>query len=475
MESLMFSRKVTLTFGFISLFYACGHGDSSGGGGGSQENLDVSASPNRHNVLVVDDGFDLNHPVFWNKVVARYTLRCAGSDFPFLNPDAEYESQKQKLIKYYQSESAQCRLVKSLPFSPSPELTALVEYRDEWNEAVRTKTVAKAYVDKMFEADVIFNTLNKGGAYHGTHTAGLIAYQNDNVNLFVLQLPLGGFSGLSAQDDSLEGRGCPKQEELDFTAKVFSDPEIIEAYINAPLSTISSQDAAIEDLIKRHKINMVNKSYGLIPREAIERMLKDQGCETDFKALFTAQGNLIAARRAQETEEDDDPVIFQAAGNESVTINSIEDSWDCTLKNDRTILIGGIDRDLSLAEWSNDGSCVELYAVGQNLITPGPLDFLNISSGTSFASPLALRYATKITAHDASPEDILTAIEERKSSGLKLIEEHYPRELVYQNAEVLSSYRSSFFSLQQETKRSENDKPRYLLPKNISHLIQGMR
>lgn len=457
---------------FLSVFFTgCGSSKSNSerSGEAPYENADVVANPNRHNVLVIDDGFDLNHPVFRNKVVARYRLRCSESTGPVIEAQDNYESQKRALISYLSYEESDCILSPRLPFQPSRALEGIQHKRDEWNQALKSKTVSETYKGREWEAESIFQILSDRGRYHGTNTAGLIAYNNDRVNLFVLQLELASPQSINTDNTSAS---CPRQVDIDVTTKLYSDPEVIEAFASAPLPTISSQDAAIDQLIKKHKISLVNKSYGMLPLDAIQRSLEANHCSVNFAPLFAARARLLDARRERFPEPKDAPLVFQAAGNEGLSINSLEQSWDCTLKDDNTILVGGVNYEFERATWSNFGSCVEMYAVGDRVITPAPLEFLNIASGTSFSSPMALRYATMITSPGASSSEIRSAILTDLDSDKNLSDSHFPHELVYQVPHAITSYGVT------RNASSELDvfKPRRIdrkrIPKLLRHLFK---
>ncbi|MDA9950932.1 S8 family serine peptidase [Oligoflexaceae bacterium] len=404
------------------------------------QNDNVTADKKKHNVLVIDDGFDLNHPVFYDKVVARYRLRCDGSNGPVFNPKNGFESQKQKLIQFLSYKDSNCILSTKLPFQSSKALESIQDRRDEWNKALLSKSVAETYKDREWEAENIFRTVNDGGRYHGTNTAGLIAYKNDNVNLFILQLELGGIQSILGTTSAVAESICPTQEDINFTAKLYLDADVQKAYSDASLETISSPDAAINEIIQKHRITMVNKSYGLLPLAAIEKNFKDQNCKATLAPLFKAQAELIDKRRLTSEKQTPDTLTIQAAGNEGLEINELQDSLDCSESEDNIIVVGGIDQNSNKTEWTNFGNCVELFAVGERVITPAPLDFLNLSSGTSFAAPMALRYASLNTKPGTDAADIKDILFSKVNTEKLLNSDHFPKELVYENSATVEGY-----------------------------------
>jgi subtilisin family serine protease len=66
---------------------------------------------------------------------------------------------------------------------------------------------------------------------------------------------------------------------------------------------------------------------------------------------------------------------------------------------DDRALVGAYDiyrNEAVLASFSNYGECVDLYGLGQLVILPSAAGFYGYFSGTSFSSPLAARYASKL-------------------------------------------------------------------------------
>ena len=92
-------------------------------------------------------------------------------------------------------------------------------------------------------------------------------------------------------------------------------------------------------------------------------------------------------------------LIFQAAGNYGLHIDDGGESLSCTPGRVDRALVGAYEIYRGRAvqsSFSNDGECVDLYALGEQVILPSAAGFYSAFSGTSFAAPLAARYASSL-------------------------------------------------------------------------------
>jgi hypothetical protein len=87
--------------------------------------------------------------------------------------------------------------------------------------------------------------------YHGTYVASLIAYKNEKIELVLIQIELSKSEAISMS--KLE---CFSQAELDKLAKLYSDPEVVRAYQNTPLSPLEKN---IDELFVKYNIDFMNK------------------------------------------------------------------------------------------------------------------------------------------------------------------------------------------------------------------------
>jgi hypothetical protein len=356
--------------------------------------------------MVVDEGFDPRHPIFANKIAGCYRLRCP--DAPDEGAPKEFASDDDAAAQYLEelsTPSPECELQPGMRLRVDSYLEHFQpKARAEWNEVMFQKK--RLGRDTRLDAELLLSTLHGSSAdgeapetsfsYHGTGTAGVLAYDSD-VQLVLVERELG-----DAQIEP-EDFPCIDPDALALQMRLLERPEVREAWVRAPLS---GMDEAIRDLQRAHGVSVENRSFGALSTETMLDLLHVQDCpEVPFGEYLGIVGELDREREAylRGVGELDgaDPLVFQAAGNEGSQVDSSEDLLGCTPDRARRLLVGSYDilsGFAAVSDFSNTGDCIDLYAFGENVVAPAPNGFYVPLSGTSVAAPLAARYAANLLA-----------------------------------------------------------------------------
>ncbi len=430
--------RSTILIGIITLPMVISCGDATDEKRNRRNSADATADLSHHNVLIIDDGFDLEHPVFKGKIASTQSFECLAEPGSGGESASTFEELKSALVTALQKKDERCHLVEGLTFARSPRFALIEKHRDRWNQSARDKNLDASFAEETINE--IFSVLTAAGEsynYHGTATAGLIAYQNPKVRLHVIQVPLS-----KPAASSTDQTRCPSQEEIDLEARVLADPDVIQAFLASPMS---SQTEEVHALIRDKGISMVNMSFGQLPRLALEQSLQQEGCGIlNLGEYFSAQAALTNAMRAAGNlpELRDGPLYFRAAGNEGLRIDDLTESADCSMPDDNMILVGATDHFGFVAPFSNYGDCVELYAQGYGLVTAAPDSWLGIGAGTSLSSPLAVRHASLKYSAQLPPQDIRTSLMRELDGNGRFRQDPTPKELAYRNFnDAISAYR----------------------------------
>jgi subtilisin family serine protease len=420
------------------------------GGGGGPSPVESSPDP-RHNVLVIDDGFDVTVPVFNGRFVAGYSITCQHSamfpqqdDFDGGVPqpvtdgglpavpdggspevDGGLADRKAQLIAALKVRDTSCHLESGLVPKPDP-LASIAKYRDRWNRAI----LANKYASSAFSAaelDEIKKAMeNLGDArFHGTATSGLVAHDNPAARLVLVEELLG-----SAESAEM-GFSCFQQQEIDDNVAIFSDPEVRQAYIDQPPSQLEDD---ILTLGARHHIGVVNESFGAFSRQRLEQLQMSKGCvPVDLKPYFTLLGDLEAARTM--AHPDLDALVVKSAGNDHSELDGPEDHPMCNMDGSPRLVVAAYDQQGQLTSFTNYGKCIDTSAPGSQIIAPIPGNWYLPLSGTSFSAPLTARLVSlnaEPVPYNANQARALV-LSMRDSSG-RIPLSRFPRDVLYDPA-----------------------------------------
>jgi hypothetical protein len=390
----------------------------------------------KHTVLVLDSGFDVEHEVFKDKLAATYQVRCVeqkpvGAELTGF--ETSDKALKAALLAVYREKDTGCRIERGVTFRSSPRFEEMSSKRDSWNEAVRKKTLTK----KFLEFDKIKEILSgeKGKyLYHGTATAGLVAYQNPKTSLVFLQDQY--FVESNAMDD-LSNKRCPTQANVDQWVTAHQDEEVRKAFIEAPLSVY---EVNLRNIMKKHSVTLVNYSAGREVRPLLETIYEKLKCgklklKEQYKTFALLEREREVFRRKKGFYKDADPLWIQAAGNEGAYLKGVEDSLDCSDHPNNRIVVGSAGISGGTSTFSNSGTCVDIYTLGEKVVVAAPSNFLRIDDGTSYSAPLTVRFLTENTVPSLKPPLMIEFLMKEKDTSGRLQGSKLPQELSYEKRE----------------------------------------
>ena len=346
--------------------------------------------PSRTRVMVVDTGFDLRHPIFKDKIAGCYEIECPASpsfDTSIVETDDERAA---RYVAYLAEPGPACTLKEGLSVEVDSYLEEFdPQSRATWNE----KLLAKDRFDESWDVETILKAGISADA-HGTATAGAIAYQND-VDIVVVQIKLGTY------EDTAATISCISQADVDRDTRILSRSEVAAAYLTAPLE---GDEQLLMDVRRRHGVRVENHSFGPLSNRAFETLMAVRRCgRVKLEQNTLVQSELDARRlealRAKGVFDGTDVLTFQSSGNYSEKIDDGGDSLACTPRRTDRLLIGAYDlyrEQPIISDFTNYGDCVDAYALGDTVLLPTAAGFYAPFSGTSFASPLAARYASSL-------------------------------------------------------------------------------
>jgi Subtilase family len=382
----------------------------AGCGGGSGPRL-VSDSPlQQQNVMVIDTGMDLSVPDLSGNASGADTESCLADadgggdlfavDGGPVDAGPAFDTLKQKLIAAYSETDDSCRLKSGITSKPDP-LAAIAKYRDRWNAMIRANQV-ESYGRPFTDAEwsTIRGPIDNERYtfdYHGTATSTTIAHAYDGVRLVLVEREL------LSESEAQSAFTCFVQAEIDQETALLNDPDVFAAAVQQPVTA----DVEIAAAMSAHHVGIVNESFGYPSAAALAALQRNADCPgpIDLSRYFQVLTAIDLARAAAAGV----PAVLtvRAAGNDGTQINSSADALDCN-PGDPTGLLVGSDNPAAgdRNSFSNWGTCVDLYAPGQGIVTMYAGGWLLPVDGTSFASPLTARFASAVA---PAPFDVGTA------------------------------------------------------------------
>lgn len=391
----------------------------------------VPTDASKRAVMVVDDGFDLNQEVFKNKVVAAYTVVCMGG--PQNDYSGSFVQAKRAILQEFAKQDTRCRIEKNIYFRPSRNFASIASYREQWNRALLAKDPSQlSSINQSIKktiSDVITGEDGKYN-YHGTATAGTLSYNNENVQLILVQKHLSqGYKSHAANDAKFS---CLTQAEVDNELPFYKDGDIQKAFIERPLST---EEEGIQNLIREHNVSLVNLSSGRLTRGGYEVLAKQHNCDQlDLREYFQTVFDLNKKRTAYLWEKGalgKNHLTLQAAGNDGMEINSGADAFDCSDVAHNRLLVGATDASGRATDFTNFGQCVDVFTMGDSMVVSAPQNFLSVTQGTSFSAPMLTRYLSKTFALASTPQEIVIALKNQMDVNKFLPAYVWPEELAW--------------------------------------------
>jgi subtilisin family serine protease len=388
----------------------------------------------QQNVLVIDDGFDLSLPVFAGKIAGRYTMDCSAardgdgqtgddSDAEVAAPDAR--NAKQVFIAALTEGDHSCHLRPGLSFERPTALEGIAKYRERWNTALQQgRSILDEFtLTEAMDIEMAFASVagHNADAFHGTATAGAIAYANPEARLVVVQ------TSLASQTDEQTPVVCPTQADVDATTALLLDADVRRAYIERPRADI---DRELDELMVATQIGIWSKSFGKPSRAAAEAALLEAGCgRIDLSQYMAAKGELDAAYEARQPVRD--VLQVSAAGNDGTRVDAPRDQEGCRTERPNAVVVGSYGSDFERSAFSNYGGCVDVLAPGEDIIASLPDGWLMFMSGTSFSTPLVARWASLDHGSSFSAETARTRILALRDEESRIPQNRFPEELLY--------------------------------------------
>lgn len=359
--------------------------------------------PQRNVVMVIDDGFAPSLPVFAGKLLAGLTIECdpspgstdagiadagdASVDPLVAGENADLAQAKGSLLAALAQPDRTCRLREGLDAYDQPLLASVNQYRDRWNAALRASAdLAQAFSSaERTQISAALAALPQDARVHGSFTAGLVAYDNPEVELVLVQYPT------RSRDEVAASVPCIAQSTIDRAAALLSDPEIRAAYIARPEADL---DHALNAVAIRYAVGIANVSLGPLATRAVEDAMVANGCaRVDLQPY---QGLLTDLDAARNLAQPGVPVLMiESAGNDGVQIDSGADQSECYLDAPDHMLIGAYGVDGLPTSFTNFGRCVALQAPGESVLVTLPGGWLLPEDGTSFSAPLVSWLASR--------------------------------------------------------------------------------
>ena len=348
--------------------------------------------PNRTRVMVVDKGFDVRHPALAGKIAGCYDIRCPSRPAFEARPGESDDDAAARLAEQLRTPAPECTVSEGVTVEVDEYLERFhPEDRAFWNDHMLGK---KRFDGRGFTGELLLSMLDMTGSadYHGTATSGAVTYEND-VDVVLVQIEL-------ASSDDLLSIPCIRQQDIDLETRLLSRSGVAEAYIQAPLD---GRDRHLLELRRQHDIRVENWSFGVPSTTVFESLLVRSGCPRVKLAEYMLANAELESRRETFLRESGaldgaETLIFQAAGNDRLSIDDGGESLACTPGRADRALVGAYEiyrgRPVQSA-FSNYGECVDIYALGE-VVLPSAAGFYGAFSGTSFAAPLAARYASSL-------------------------------------------------------------------------------
>jgi hypothetical protein len=375
-------------------------------------------------VLVVSSGFDLDHPAYKSKVRGYYYLQCAATS-PVLKlpPTSNVTTLKPSIMQSMLVESNDCTLSQSKPDIGSFVDPAVDQYRSTWNQKILNKLpLTETEPAAAAQAKAVSNFL-KGTRYLGTSLAGVISYQNPNVQFVFLDVAGYGYRNVP----------CDKQTAATMTA-LFADQEFAAAYVNKPLDRLNK---IVGQLTRQYNIQLVFFGSGPISTAQVEAASKAHGCQVDLDAYFAAYLALEENRHINLVTQGmiEDFLIIRPAGNEASKMEGLKDGEVC--QSERSLAVGSKNMAGAPSKFSNTGSCIDAFFPGENLVVPAARGFYTFGTGTNFAAALFVRF---LTVHYKAPFNFAQVLTQFSNQNVSAPADAYPANIFTTDKAPITSY-----------------------------------
>jgi subtilisin family serine protease len=296
---------------------------------------------------------------------------------------------------------------KAAPYDPTYNFLINEDVKRFFNlySKYETKTISAAefaWVKQASQNDILMNKVNFVGGYiHGTHVAGISTINVPNAKILALKVI-----------PTVYQEFVPKSSKAAVKTKVASSGKTSIAPISIPefqKELVDStgpqvdQMVAIHGVIKFHKVDVVNQSFGIgykdaqkfITRSFIEEIQRDP-TEAELTSLTNVYMKQLVLAGARIYQAAPNTIFAVAAGNDTLDIDKFPD-YPADIQADNKIVVAATLGYSSLAEFSNYGATkVDVAAPGVAITSTAPTNAYIPLSGTSQAAPFITNVVAQI-------------------------------------------------------------------------------
>lgn len=258
-----------------------------------------------------------------------------------------------------------------------------------------------------------------GGWAHGTHCAGTVILNgNTGVGLKAIKhLPTGNAPRQIMDDAMRKLEHIVATDERSSEERAVPKEQLI-AYFDQLAQQYIGEVQQMADYIGFLNPRLINCSYGTdngVLVQMMEQNMARWGYVNPSAKEVQEMVNLFVERAFLPRDKAmfaqvDNALIFIAAGNNSENL----DPYVCSPNSvpiENKIVIGATDQDLRIAPFSDYGiNSVDVAVPGVNIYAAYPNQQMGYMSGTSMASPMAVKYASRVLQERPS----LSAVELKK-------------------------------------------------------------
>lgn len=416
----------------LLLSMSCHTGKRDDSPGSPPSDTPTYSSPHHnHVVMMIDTGIDPNHDAYKDNVIASYTIFCEdvedkgwpqdGNDLSTEQFEKEFENNLPDGVEFG---GQHCILQDGINTTSVPPTGDVLTIRDKWNLAIKKH---RLHILSKIDILTVLNYLRKNlSSYHGTNTTAIVAYRNPNVKFVLMEKKL-----KAASDPGISTEACHSLKQSAPIMGRFADHELQRVCVE---KGSDSESSLIHELAIKHRVTLINKSYGLSSRDMAD-LLKDAGCPDMNEPLMTYFSGIAEIKEGIRSKNgiayDQTPYLtIQSAGNEGITVNNRKDLLDCP-NNAQHLMVGSYRIGGQRSKFSNYGECVTLFNLGSNVITSNPQNFLTITDGTSFSAPLTVRYISFEFSEKIAPSSIVSELKKRLNSSKFLPQSKHYRYAAY--------------------------------------------
>ena len=305
--------------------------------------LTPSKEPLDPSVLIIDDGFWMEDPRLKNRIAASYTLSCQ---------------------------------------HPQSNLTSYTAFRQS-----KLRNLSSRFC--QLEEGVISEFEEDGSLGHGAAVARVVAHDT-HTKLVLIHRKL-------AEPESIS-TPCEVIKEIAWTKSLLQDQEFRKQL----LARGDLEFNLLAAMAAKHNARMVNLSFGYSPYQVLVDSLSEGKCKFDSNKLrsdlriIDQESFKLSQQHSNraKTWVNNYSLVVQSAGNMGLNISE-DNSSDC-YKQGAKIVVGALNpHNDKRSPFSNYGTCVDIYAPGEDIIIDSDEEGDALFHGTSAAAPFLVNFTLR--------------------------------------------------------------------------------